>query len=122
MAESDDIETRVSALEREIALLRERIRLARDDAGAARTLVSGADRDVAEMRAQLRAHTQVLNALRATQLEMMDGQLEMRGEMNELRGEMNELRDEMRGGFATVHAGMAQITGLLSTIIGPEPG
>ncbi|CAN5407108.1 hypothetical protein BH23ACT9_BH23ACT9_31400 [soil metagenome] len=39
------------------------------DAQAARTLAGGADRDVSEVRAELRAHTQVLNALRETQVE-----------------------------------------------------
>jgi len=41
----------------------------RQEAAAARALAAGADRDVAEYRAELRAHTRTLNALRETQLE-----------------------------------------------------
>ncbi|MGH3796276.1 MAG: hypothetical protein ACRDSP_15440 [Pseudonocardiaceae bacterium] len=59
-------------------------------------LAAGADRDVSEVRAELRAHTQGLNALRETQLEQ--------------GREITSLRHEMREGFATLGAGMAQIT------------
>ncbi|MGH3751341.1 MAG: hypothetical protein ACRDRP_01360 [Pseudonocardiaceae bacterium] len=65
----DDIETRMTILEREVAQLREQVTLTRSDAAAARLLASGADHDVSEVRAELRAHTQALNALRETQLE-----------------------------------------------------
>jgi hypothetical protein len=40
-----------------------------EEAAAARALAAGADRDVAEYRAEMRAHTRVLSALRETQLE-----------------------------------------------------
>lgn len=48
---------------------------------------------MAEIRAELRAHTQALNALRETQLE---------------------LQEENRAGFATVNAGTAQIARRIS--------
>lgn len=41
----------------------------RQEAAAARALAAGADRDVAEYRAELRGHARVLSALRETQLE-----------------------------------------------------
>jgi chromosome segregation ATPase len=120
----DDVEARITRLEHEVAELREQVALTRSDAAAARVLAAGADRDVSEVRAELRAHTQGLNALRETQLEQ--GQ-----EINELRHEMREgftsqgrridaLEREMRGGFATMATGMAQITALLTDIRGPE--
>ena len=120
----DDVEARFTRLEHEVAELREQVALTRSDAAAARVLAAGADRDVSEVRAELRAHTQGLNALRETQLEQ--GQ-----EINELRHEMREgftsqgrridaLEREMRGGFATMATGMAQITALLTDIRGPE--
>ena len=120
----DDVEARFTRLEHEVAELREQVALTRSDAAAARVLAAGADRDVSEVRAELRAHTQGLNALRETQLEQ--GQ-----EINELRHEMregftsqgrriDELEREMRGGFATMATGMAQITALLTDIRGPE--
>ena len=120
----DDVEARFTRLEHEVAELREQVALTRSDAAAARVLAAGADRDVSEVRAELRAHTQGLNALRETQLEQ--GQ-----EINGLRQEMregftlqsrriDELEREMRGGFATMATGMAQITALLTEIRGPE--
>jgi chromosome segregation ATPase len=65
----DDIETRVTILEREVVQLRQQVALNISDAAAARVLAAGADHDVSEVRAELRAHTQALNALRETQLE-----------------------------------------------------
>ncbi len=104
----DDVEARVSSLEREVARLREQVVLANSDAAAARVLAAGADRDVSEVRAELRAHTQALNALRETQLELRETQVEQ--------------GRETREGFATVGTGMAQITALLTEIRGLEPG
>lgn len=89
-----------------MAELREQVTIARSDAAAARVLASGADRDVSEVRAELRAHTQGLNALRETQLEQGRA--------------ISELRQEMRDGFATMATGMAQITALLTDAKGPE--
>ena len=86
--------------------LRAEIALVRADAQAARMLAAGADRDVSEVRAELRSHTRVLNALRQTQVEQGRA-------IDELRGELGELRIEMRTGFATLASGMADITTLL---------
>ena len=68
-APDDDFMTRLTSLEREVARLREQAVLTSTDAAATRVLAAGADRDVSEVRAELRAHTQGLNALRETQLE-----------------------------------------------------
>jgi hypothetical protein len=109
----DAFEARLAILEREVARLREQAILissdatgARVDAAAARVLAAGADRDVSEVRAELRAHIQALNALRETQLEQAR--------------EMREGFAEMREGFATQAIGMAQITALLTKIAEPE--
>lgn len=61
---------------------------------------------MSEVRAELRAHTTVLNALREDQLALRDDQ-------RELRDELGALRTETRAGFATLGAGMARITELL---------
>ncbi|MCA1674841.1 MAG: hypothetical protein LC799_22500 [Actinobacteria bacterium] len=113
----DNFEDRLAVLEREIARLREQAALtgseaaaARADAVAARVLAAGADRDVSEVRAELHAHTQALNALRENQLE----------QAREMREGFIEMRTEMRGGFATQARGMAQITALLTNIAGSE--
>lgn len=87
---NDDIEARLTSLEREVTRLRE-------EAAAARALAALADRDVSEVRTELRGHNQVLNALRETQLEQ--GQ-------------------RMDSGFATLSTGMAQITALLTNLAG----
>jgi uncharacterized protein involved in exopolysaccharide biosynthesis len=100
----DDIETRGAILEREVVRLREQVALSSSDAAGARVLAAGADRDVSEVRAELRAHTQALNALRETQLE----------QGRAIAG----LDQRMTEGFATLGTGMAQITALLTSITG----
>lgn len=96
----NDLETRVASLEHEVGRLRE-------DTASARALAALADRDVAEFRTQMRAHHQVLSALRETQLEQ--------GQKIEEQGrKIEELGREMREGFSTLATGMAQITALLT--------
>ena len=75
--------------------MREQAAITGSDAAAARVLAGGADRDVSEVRAELRAHTQSLNALRETQLEQ--GQ-------------------RMSDGFTMLNVGMSHITTLLQKI------
>jgi chromosome segregation ATPase len=116
----DEINARFARLERDVSELREQVTLSRTDAAAARVLAAGADRDVSEVRAELRAHTQALNALRETQLELRDTQLTQGRKIDDLGQEVGGLRQEMRGGFATVATGMAQITALLTPTRGPE--
>lgn len=96
----DDIETRLALVERDVAQLRDQLALASSDAAAARTLAAGADHDVSEVRAELRAHTQALNALRETQVDF--------------GRQLAEQGREMREGFSTLATGMAQITALLT--------
>jgi hypothetical protein len=63
MATGDEtLAERVAAPEAEMAVVRQ-------EAAAARALAAGADRDVAEYRAEMRSHTRTLTALRETQLE-----------------------------------------------------
>jgi len=107
----DNVERRVARLERDIARLREELALAGSDASAARTLAAGADRDVSEVRAELRAHTQALNALRQTQLEQ--GQT-----LERLQESVQQQAEVTSDGFATVRSGMTQIVALLDP--GPQ--
>jgi isocitrate lyase len=102
----DNVERRVARLERDVARLREEVALAGSDASAARTLAAGADRDVSEVRAELRAHTQALNALRQTQLEQ--GQA-----LERLQESVQQQAEVTSEGFTTVRSGMAQIVALL---------
>jgi chromosome segregation ATPase len=124
----EDAEARFTRLEHEVTQLRERVALAMSDAAAARVLAAGADRDVSEVRAELRAHTQTLNALRETQVEQgrkidrleqkVDG---LEQKVDGLEQKVDGLDREMRNGFATMATGMTQITALLTHIGGPEP-
>ncbi|MGH3814976.1 MAG: hypothetical protein ACRDUV_21450 [Pseudonocardiaceae bacterium] len=121
MADSDnDLETRVRILEREVARLREQAVLTSSDAAAARVLAAGADHDVSEVRSELRAHTQALNALRETQLEQgqaINGLLQdvdgLQQQVAEQGRAIVSLDQKMSAGFATLNTGMAQIVALL---------
>ena len=111
--DASDVEARLTVLEREVAQLRAQlttvradVTTARTDSGAARVLAAGADHDVTEVRAELRAHTQALNALRETQLDH--------------HGELQTLRTEMHQGFATLKTGQEHITTLLERLTGPN--
>ena len=103
MTEPDNIAERVSRLEASVAD-------ARKDAAAARILAGGADRDVSEMRTELKAHTKVLNALRETQVEQGK---EMRGGFAQVESRFAKVEGDMREGFAQVRdeagAGFAQV-------------
>jgi septation ring formation regulator EzrA len=125
VATPEDIESRLSAVEREVVQLREQTALAAVDASAARTLSAGADQDVSEVRAELRAHTSALNALRQTQLEQGQrlDRLETRVEAGFAATDASFARADAAfartdASFATVHAGMAHIVSLLEELTG----
>jgi hypothetical protein len=132
MSSPKDLEQRVSAIEADVAVVRQ-------EGAAARELAAGADREAADVRAELRGHGRVLTALRETQLEM---QVEMQGMQLEMQGmqlDMRVIRLDMRGmqldvrGFretqvrhyaehkadaAEMKAGMAQIVRMLEDLSG----
>jgi hypothetical protein len=117
-----DLEPRVAALEGDVAGLRDQVTRASDDAAAARVLATGADHDVADIRAELRAHTQVLNALRETQLEQGRRLFGMEGRLDGVEGHLDGMELRMADGFATLGAGMRHITALLEGLTRGEPG
>lgn len=108
----DDLESRFTKLEYEVDRPRE-------DVASARALAALADRDVAEIRTEMRGYRQVLNALRETQLEHGQQISEQGQQIGELRHEMSELDRRMRAGFAMQADGMAHITALLTKIADP---
>ncbi len=145
MADPDDLDARLRNVEREVEGLKTENKELRRDVSAARVLAAGADQDVSNMHAAFRAQTMVLNAMRETQLEhgkriggldqrmggldqrmdgldqRMDG-LDQRMDgldqrMDGLDQRMAGLESEMRTGFATMAAGMQQITTLLTTAL-----
>ncbi|NIH86302.1 hypothetical protein [Amycolatopsis granulosa] len=95
-------------------------REARDDAAAARVLATAASRDVGDLKAQLQAHTKVLNALRETQLEQGArlGRVENRlgrveDRLDRVEDHLERMETEMRNGFAMMAGGMSHIAELL---------
>ncbi|MGQ0625163.1 MAG: hypothetical protein ACT4PP_11020 [Sporichthyaceae bacterium] len=112
-----NLERRVSSLEAEMTQPRVDVARSVSDAAAARVLAGGADRDVSEMRAELRAHTGVLNALRETQLEMKQ-ESDRRFDQVDRRFDQVEGRlGEVDRRFGQVDAGLRQIAGMLQTLI-----
>jgi chromosome segregation ATPase len=133
-----DLEQRVAALEAEVARLQGELDHTRQDAVAARVLATGADRDVSDVRSQLRAQRQLLQALRDTQVEhgarldrlehrmdQLEGRMtaledritgldaRLSGRIEQLDTRMDSLEAEMRRGFAEMRTGMAHIVTLL---------
>jgi len=96
MARLEDLEARVTALE-------EQTRQSRQDAAAARILAGAADRDVSDFKQTLNGHTQVLNALRETQIEQ--GQ------------RLDQLEAKVDSGFTQVNINVERIGKLIQQVI-----
>lgn len=97
-------------------MIRKQMAQSASDAATARVLAADADHDVSEVRAELRAHTGVLDALREDQLSLRAERGEMRTEIDELRQETRQGFEETRRQFAVVHSGLAQIVTLIEGI------
>lgn len=110
MAEANDLEARVAALEEGLHALAERVRVSEQDAAAARVLAGGADRDVTEFRTEIRdfrqATTSSFNA--------------MREDLADLRKHVDGGFTEMRGKLDATAAGQQQIVGLLNRLLGED--
>lgn len=107
MAQPEDLEARVSALESQVRDLSVRVRGSEQDAAAARVLAGGADRDVGELRDEVRdfraQNTRVLNA--------------MREDLTDLRASVESGFAEVRGRLDGAAAGQEQIVTLLNRLI-----
>lgn len=112
VAQSDDLEARVSALETQVRELAARVRTSSQDATAARVLAGGADRDVAEIRTEIREfreqNTRVINA--------------MREDLTDLRTHVDESFMEVRGKLDAAAAGQQQVVTMLNTLIERQDG
>ena len=124
---------RVTALETQVRELTEQVRHSAQDARAARVLAGGADRDVTEIRTEIRdfrqATTSSFNAMREDFTDLRKDFTDLRIEVNDLRTEMNNRFAkvdngfaEMRGKFDAAAAGQQQIVSLLHTLIGQQDG
>ena len=106
----DELENRVAALENRVGDLEQRVQHSERDAAAARVLAGGADRDVAEIRGEIRdfrdQNNRVLNA--------------MREDLTDFRQRFDRGFAEVHGRLDTVAAGQEQIVGMLETLISRE--
>lgn len=102
----DDLARRVAALE---------IGVLRREAAAARALAAGADRDVADYRAELRGHTRTLGALRETQVEQGQAITGLGEKLDQLTGAVGHIRDQHG-------ASLAEIVGMLGQLIDRDGG
>ncbi|WP_370325068.1 hypothetical protein [Euzebya sp.] len=117
MPDDEDLERRVGALEGEMREVREQLAHTSADAQAARVLAGGADRDVSEVRAELRAHMSVLQALRETQLEqgrVLDEHSRILGEHSRILGAHGEVLGRHDRRFASLQGGIDQIIEILT--------
>jgi predicted nucleic acid-binding Zn-ribbon protein len=114
MAQSDDLEARVSALEAQVGELNDRVGRSEHDAAAARVLAGGADRDVHEMRDEIRdfrrATTASFNALRQDFTDL-------RQDFTDLRQHVDDGFTEIRGKLDAGAAGHQQLVEMLTTLI-----
>jgi hypothetical protein len=117
----DDLEPRVSALEEQVRDLTGRVRGTEQDAAAARVLAGAADRDVGEIRGELRdfrqATTTSFNALRQDFVDLRQDFVGLRQDFVALREHVDQGFAEMRGKFDAAAAGQHEIVQLLQTII-----
>ncbi len=123
----------MAALETQVQELTTRVRRSEHDAAAARVLAGGVDRDVTEIRAEIRdfrqATTSSFNAMRE---DFTDLRKEMNGKFAGVdkgfakvdKGfvEVDKGFVEMRGKFDAAAAGQQQIVNLLNTLISQDGG
>ena len=125
VAQPDDLEPRVSALEENVQYLSERVRRSERDAAAARVLAGGAHRDVAEIRGEMREfRAEVRGEFADVRKEMRDYRGHNNRVLNALRADMTDLREHVDRGFLEVRgrldataAGQQQIVDLLGRLI-----
>ena len=116
---SDGLEERVSKLEGEVRDLKGRVRATEQDAAAARVLAGGADRDVSEIRTEIREFRQVTVAsINAQRQDFVD----LRQDFVDLRDHVDRGFAEMRGRLDGAAAGQQQIVEMIQTLIDDRGG
>jgi hypothetical protein len=110
MTQPPEREVRVAALEARVSELDGRVRRSEQDAAAARVLAGGADRDVTEMRAEIRGFREQNTRLFTA----------MREDLTDLRSHVEGGSAEMRGKLDAFASGQVQTVGLLNTLISQD--
>ena len=114
---SGDLEARVAALEARVGELADRLQHSEQDAAAARVLAGGADRDVDQIRGEIRDFRQ---ATTASFNAMREDLADLRKHVDDGFAKVDRGFTEMRGKFDATAAGQEQIVGLLNTLIGQQ--
>ena len=119
--ESGDLEPRVEALENQVRDLTAKVQVTQQDAAAARVLAGAADRDVSEIRGELRdfrtATTASFNAMRQDFVDLRQDFADLREHVDRKFEQVDQGFTEMRGRFDAAAAGQQQIVDLLTTIM-----
>lgn len=117
MPESPDLEARVTALESEVRQLADRVRHSEHDAAAARVLAGGADRDVAEIRTEVREfHDKNNRVLSAMREDLTD----LRQKVDTGFQKVDTSLIELRGKLDAAAAGHQQIADMLARLIAQQ--
>ncbi|MGW1741586.1 hypothetical protein ACWCPQ_22590 [Nocardia sp. NPDC001965] len=106
MTEKGNLDARVAALEGEIGELKQRVRRTEQDAAAARVLAGGADRDVSEIRAEIREFREQNLRLHNATREDITG---IRGDISGIHGDISGIQGDITGI-------QGDITGIRSTV------
>lgn len=128
MAEAEELEERVAALETQVHDLVERVQRSEHDAAPARVLAGGADRDVSEIRAEIRdfrdQNNRVLNAMRDDLTDLTERVDHLTERLDGLAERLGGLTERTEGGFAQIRgsldataAGQSHIVELLDQLI-----
>ena len=106
--------------------LRRRLRAVEQEAAAARVLAGAANRDVGEIRAEIRdfrqATTASFNALRTDFVDLRKDFTDLRQDFSSLRDHVDRGFIEMRGKFDATAAGQQRIIGLIESLIDQNDG
>ncbi len=119
--ESGDLEPRVEALENQVRDLTAKVQVTQQDAAAARVLAGAADRDVSEIRGELRdfrnATTANFNAMRQDFVDLRQDFADLREHVDRKFEQVDQGFMEMRGRFDAAAAGQQRIVDMLTTIL-----
>jgi len=121
----DDLDRRVGALEGTVQDLTLRVRRSEQDAAAARVLAGGADRDVGELRGEMREfRTEVRAEFADVRAEAAEFRSQNNRVLSAMRADITDLREhvdrgflEIRGRLDATAAGQQTIVDLLGTLI-----
>lgn len=111
---SGNLEARVDALESRVDELTGQLQQAKQDAVAARVLAGGADRDVDQVRGEMRDLRGEMGDFRQATAASFNA---MRDDLVDLRGQVGDGFSEIRARLDVTAAGLVHITDLLNGLI-----